>query len=93
MTKIIFFTALKILLLSIISYSLYNSYGWVIGLTAFTVILSLFYIIELLQLQIEKQQNIANFLDYQFGDGYIDENNKFHKKSEPIEDLTKEPYE
>jgi hypothetical protein len=93
MTKTIILAILKLLVLGIISFSAYDSYGWVAGLTAFTVILCLFYIIELLQLQIVKQQKIANFLDYQFGEGYIDENNKFHKKGEPIADVTKETYE
>jgi len=92
MTKAIIIALLKLSVLSVVTYFVYNDYSWVIALAAFTLILSAFYAIELLQLQLEKTTKIANFLDYQFGDGYIDEQNKFHKKGEPSVDLSKETY-
>ncbi len=93
MAKVRIIGLLKILVLSVVTYFTYNEYSWVIALIAFTSLLSAFYAIELLQFQLEKTTKIANFLDYQFGEGYIDEQNKFHKKGEPSVDLSKENYE
>jgi len=93
MTKVIITALLKISALGVISYYFYSDYGWGEALAAFTVIVSVFYIIELQQLQLEKQQKIANFLDYQFGEGYIDEENKLHKKGESVVDLSNEKYD
>lgn len=93
MTKLVIIAFLKISILSVVTYFLYTDYGWVIALAAFTIIISIFYTIELQQLQSEKQQKIASFLGYQFGEGYIDDHNKFHNKGEPSVDLSKETYD
>jgi len=93
MNKILIFALLQLAILGVITYFLYIDFGWVISLTASTIILLLLYIIDLMQAQAIKIHRIAKFLDYQFDEGYIDEANNLHKKGQPSIDLSKEDYE
>jgi hypothetical protein len=93
MIKLIAIAITKIVILAVIGYGVYDKFGWAASLTSVTTIYLLYYIIELQHQQIEKHQKIANFLDYEFGEGYIDEENKLHKKGEPTVDLSKETYD
>lgn len=93
MNKILFFAFLEFIILCVVTYFLYIDYGWVISLTVFTIMLTGFYIVDILLAQHERLLKIANFLDYQFGEGYIDSGNYLHKKGEPVVDLSKEEYD
>lgn len=83
----------KLAILLAPSYLINDKYGWEAGVAVFAILFCLVSALELLHRLDERTQRIANFLDYEFGDGYIDDNDIFHKRGEKPSDVTKETYE